>query len=77
MYVPRCKEKCRSWHIGPEYMIQVRKEDWRLKRYVCIVQNSERVPVILELVSHDGTERRRHNPYFCMRLESHVASNID
>jgi hypothetical protein len=69
VYVPRCKEKSRSWHIGPDYMIQVCKEDWRLKRYVYIVQrNSVRVPVLLELVSHDGTERRRQNQ--CLQVST-------
>ena len=66
LYVPRVKEKSRSWHIGPDYMIQVCKEDWWLKRYVYIVRNSERVPVLLELVSHDGTERRHQN--LCLQV---------
>jgi hypothetical protein len=49
------KERMRSWHEGADYVLQVKKTDWRLKRWVGATRGDMTpVPVLLEFVDHDG-----------------------
>lgn len=57
------KERCRAWHRGPDYIVQVKKADWSLKRFVGVIRGDlTPVPLLLEFV-----DISRHFPSMSVR----------
>jgi hypothetical protein len=54
VYVAAEKERARSWHLGEDYVVQVKKSDWRINRWVGVSRGElSPVPVLLELIDQE------------------------